>query len=88
MDKNQSFFSSPQASQFLQNQAQLRQLLQSPDTKKLLEMMQQGYGSKLQQAAQSAKQGDPSHLLEMVQQLMNDPEGAKAVENIQNRVSE
>ena len=75
------------AEQLKRNPAALRSLMQSPDGQALLRMLTQGdRGAGLQQAAQAAVQGDPAQITEMVNRLMQSPEGAALVERINRAV--
>ncbi len=73
---------SPQAAQLLKNKDQVMKMMNSPDARKLMELLQQNGGAGLQGAADAALKGDPSKLMGMVQQLMHSPEGAKTVEKL------
>ena len=75
------------AEQLKKNPAALRALMYSGDGKQLMAMLtQQDGGAGLQRAVQSAAKGNPSEMVEMVQQLMRQPEGAALVERIQKAV--
>ena len=64
----------------LAGSAAVKQLLQSQDTKRMMELLQSQGG--VQNAAKAAAKGDSSKLMEMMQQLMGTDEGAKLVERI------
>ena len=68
------------AAEQLKNKGAVRQLLQSEDTKRMMDMLSR-QGS-VQGAAKAAAAGDPSQLMGMMQQLMSTQEGAKLVERI------
>ena len=75
------------AEQLKKNPGALRALMQSGDGKQLMEMLTRGDGGAgLQRAVQSAAKGNPSEMVEMVQQLMSRPEGAALVQRIQKAV--
>jgi len=78
---SQSPLDSPQAAGLLKNQAKLKSLLQSPDTKALMALLQRG-GGDVQQAAKAAMGGDASQLQALLAQLTANPEGARLVEKI------
>ncbi len=86
MEKPNQIFDSPQAAKLLKNKDQVMGLMNSPDAKRLMSMLQQNNGAGLQGAAEAAMKGDPSKLMGMVQNLMNSPEGAKTVENINKNI--
>lgn len=64
------------------NQAALQQVLNSPDTKKVLAQLQKTDTARLQSAAQSALQGDPSALSGILEKLTGNPETRKAMESL------
>lgn len=69
--------------QMKQNPAALQHLLASRDGQMLMQMMnQQNRNGALQQAATNAMRGDTSQMMQMVNQLMQSPEGAALVERI------
>ena len=75
------------ANQLKSNPAALRSLMQSPDGQALLRMLTQGdQGAGLHQAAQAAAKGNPAQITEMINRLMQSPEGAALVERINKAV--
>lgn len=76
----------PQAANLLKNKRMLQQLVNSPDAKKLVEMLNQKGGTELQSAAKAAMNGDASALVGLVQEVMQRPEGVKAVEGINRNI--
>jgi len=62
------------------NRAAIAQLAKSGEARQLMDLLQQR-GS-VQEAARAAADGDPSRLMEMMNQLMNTKEGAELVERI------
>ena len=77
---------SPEATDLIKNKQKLMQLVNSPDAKKLMELLSQNNGSDLQSAAQSAIKGDAKALMNMMQQIMQRPDGAKAVEGLSKKI--
>lgn len=71
---------SAQAARLLQDNAAVEKLIQSPDTKLLMDMLSREGG--LKQAAEAAMKGDTSELQSMLDRLMKNPEGASAVERL------
>ena len=62
-------------------------LMQSQDGQALMRMLSDGSrGASLQQAAQSAANGDTAALAAMMQQIMSSPGGAALVEHIRKTV--
>ena len=70
----------------VKNRESLSKLAQSQDAQRLMELLNQGGG--VQDAAKSAAEGDPSALLNMVNQLMSTGEGAKLVERLSQQAKE
>ncbi|NCE63380.1 hypothetical protein D1159_02000 [Pseudoflavonifractor sp. 524-17] len=75
----------PKAAGLLKNRAALEALLRSPDTQKLMSMLEQAGGDGLQKAAASAANGDPSALKGMMDQVMRSEEGAAVVNRLQKQ---
>lgn len=75
----------PQAAKLLGDPAALRSLLASPETQKLMSLLNQRAGSSLQAAAQAAVKGKPEELMGLLNQVMGTPEGAHAVEDLQKK---
>ncbi len=78
--------SSPEASALLKDPSALTGLLGSPDTKKLMAMLNQSAGGDLKGAADAAMKGDASALMGLMQQVMGSKEGANLVDKIQKSV--
>jgi hypothetical protein len=76
----------PQAANLLKNKRMLQQLVNSPDAKKLVELLNQNGGANLHSAAKAAMNGDASALMSLIQEVMQRPEGAKAVEGINRNI--
>ena len=68
----------------LKENGAVRNLLQAKETKRMVELL--GNREEVHGAAKAAAKGDPSQLMKMMQQLMNDPEGAKLMELITKQV--
>ena len=74
--------------QLKSNPAMLQALMQSRDGQALMQMLTRNdQGAGLQRAVQSATKGDTSHIVRLVQQLMQSPDGAELVERINKAVS-
>ena len=75
------------AQQLKQNPETLRALMQSRDGQQLLHLLTQGdQGAGLQQAAQAAVRGNPAEMMQMVNRIMQSPDGAALVERIQKAI--
>jgi len=67
--------------------AALKSLMQSRDGQALMQMLTQGdQGAGLQKAVQSAAKGDTAAMVQMVNRIMQSPEGAELVERINKAV--
>ena len=75
----------PQAAQLLSDPKGLKNLLSSPETQKLMSLLNQSAGSQLQTAAQAAAKGKPEALMGLLNQVMGSPEGAQAVEGLKKK---
>ena len=75
MDQNMA-----QALKLLKDKQGLRQLLESPDTRRMMELLEAQGG--VQQAARAAAAGDTAQLMNMMNKLMAGTEGAQVVERI------
>ena len=64
----------------------IRRLAGSGDAQQLVAMLRSK--GRVQQAAQAAAKGDASQLMEMMNQLMSTPEGARLVERISRQAKE
>ena len=79
--------SAQMAEQLRKNPAMLKSLMQSRDGQTLMQMLTQGdRGAGLQRAVQSAAKGDTTAMVQMVNQIMQSPEGAELVERINKAV--
>lgn len=89
MSKSESAFDSlqqdPQAARILGDPATLKNILSSPETQKLVSLLQQVGGNGLKTATQNAAKGQPEALLQLLEQVTGSPEGAKAAEEFQKK---
>ena len=76
----------PKAAGLLKNKEALQRLLDSPDTKRLMEMLNRNAGEHLKSAAGAAAKGDTSQLMGIVQQVMQSKEGAQVIGRISQSV--
>lgn len=90
MKQNQAnlndMLSSPQAKNLLNNKQALESILKSGEAQRLMELLNKNAGSGLKNAAQSAMQGDASQLKKLVDDLMQNPESARLVEDLNKKV--
>lgn len=75
----------PRAAQLLRDPAALKSLLSSPETQKLMALLNQNAGGGLQSAAQAAAQGKPDALMGLLNRVMGSKEGARAVEELKKK---
>ena len=76
----------PKAAGLLKNKDALKSLLSSPDTQRLMQMLNQNAGDGLKSAASAAAKGDTSQLMGIVQQVMQSKEGAQVIQRINQAV--
>ena len=76
---------SPEAAALLKNPSALKTLLGSPEAKQLLTLLNAQHNTGLKAAAQQAKAGDTAALMAMVNDVMNRPEGAKLMAQIESK---
>ncbi|HIT02335.1 MAG TPA: hypothetical protein IAC21_05895 [Candidatus Enterenecus merdae] len=76
----------PQASRLLGDSAKLEQLKTAPETQKLFDMLRQGTGGDLEQAAGKAAKGDTGQLMGAIRRLMADPEGAQLIQKMKEKL--
>ena len=75
------------AQQLKQNPDMLRSLMQSRDGQTLMNLLTRGdQGAGLQQAAQAAAQGNPAEMVQMMNRVMQSPDGAALVERIRKAI--
>ena len=71
------------------NTASLLRLMNSPDGKKLVEMLQRQTGSgNLKRAAGAAAKGNTEGIAQILQDLVSTPEGAQVVERINRSIGQ
>ncbi|MCI8652035.1 MAG: hypothetical protein HFF05_06335 [Oscillospiraceae bacterium] len=78
----------PKAAQLLGDTAALKSLLASPETQKLVSLLNQKGGGGLQAAAKAAAKGQPDALMGILNQVMASPEGAQAAEAFQKKTQQ
>ena len=91
MDKKQpnlnEVLNSPKTADLLKNRQAMEALLNSNEARRLMELLNQNSGGGLKDAAQSAMKGDTAQLMGLVQGLMNNPQSAKLVEELNKKVN-
>lgn len=76
----------PEAAGLLKNKDTVMNLMKSPDTKKLMDLLNQKAGSGLKGAADAAMKGDTSQLMSLMETIMKSKEGAAVVERINQTI--
>ena len=76
----------PEAQALLKDTARLRQMLSSPEVRRLAELLNAFSGGNLRQAAQSARGGDSSQLEQMMRSLSSTEEGARLIAQLQGKL--
>ncbi|GEM_PF-3266588 len=77
---------SPEAAELLKDPARLKALMQSPETRQLMQLLSSRNGSGLRQAAEQAKKGNSSALSEMLRQVTDSREGADLIGRLQSKM--
>lgn len=65
---------------------QLGQLKDAPETQKIFAMLDKNTGGTLEQAADKAAKGDTAQLMEAIKRLMQDPEGARLIQQMKSKL--
>lgn len=76
-----------QVQALLRNQEALRQTLSQPETQKLLGQLRKKDPEQLQAAAQAAMKGNTAALAGILQDLSRNPETARAMEQLDRKLS-
>ena len=66
--------------------AKLEQLRDTPETQKIFAKLSQTTGGNLEQAASKAASGDTTQLMSAIRQLMQDPEGARLIQQMKQKL--
>ncbi len=76
---------SPQAQQLLHDKQALERLLHSGEARQLLQMLDEKAQGGLKSAAQEAMNGSQAQLQALMQGLMQDPKGARLLEQLNQK---
>lgn len=66
---------------------QLGQLKDAPETQKIFAMLDKNTGGTLEQAADKAAKGDTAQLMDAIKCLMQDPEGARLIQQMKSKLN-
>jgi len=80
------FKDDPKAASILNNKKLLNELLASPDTKKLIDLLNKNGGDSLKSAAESAAKGETEDLMSILNKVMKSEEGSQAVSGIKGKL--
>ncbi len=83
MSQKNAFMNSPDAAALLKDQAALKTLLSSPETRRLMSALTKQNGAQLTAAAKQAKAGDTSALSAMVSNLAATQEGSRLLNQLE-----
>lgn len=73
----------PQGRKLLGDEKKLEQLRSAPDTQKLFDLLGRSAGGDLEQAVQK---GDSAALVAAIRKVMGDPEGAKLIQSMKDKL--
>lgn len=76
-----------QPEQLLQNKQTVETIMQSREAKQLMDLLNQNSGQSLKDAAQSALKGDTARLTRLVDDLMQNPQSARLMEELQKKIN-
>ena len=77
----------PKAAELLKNKELIKTIMDSPDTKRLMELLNQNAGGGLKTAVSAATTGDTGALTSLLGKVMNSAEGAEVVSRINENVA-
>lgn len=75
-----------QAQTLISNREKLGHLMESPETQQLFSMLDQHTDCTLKEAAEHAAKGDTAQLMSAIKHLMNDPEGARLIQQMRSKL--
>lgn len=80
------FFHNSQAEKLMENSGDLEQLMGQPETQQIFSILRKSTGGNLEQAADNAAKGDSAQLMSAIKHLMSDPEGAKLIRQMKEKL--
>lgn len=78
---------SESAQKLMNNQTAIHRIQTAPETKKLMEMLNQQTNGSLESIANEATQGSPKQLMNAMQTLLQNPESHNLLEQIRKTLS-
>lgn len=78
---------SPQAEKLMGDGGKLEHLKNAPETQQLFSMLSRNTGGNLERAADSAAKGDSAQLISAIRQLMQDPDGARLIQQMKEKLN-
>ncbi len=79
--------SNPDVLRLLQDKEALRALGQSPEVKKLMATLSQKSGGRLEDVAAEAMQGNTERLSQLMKDVTQNPESAKTISDLKQRIA-
>ena len=76
----------PQAEKIMGNREKLGSLMTSPETQKIMELLNRNSGGNLEQIAGNAEKGDTAQLMNAIRQLMQNPEASQLIQQMKNKM--
>ena len=86
MPNYDQIFKGEQAAKLMNDTEKLTQLRDAPETQKIFSMLSQSTGGNLEQAAGEAAKGDTTQLVSAIRKLMQDPEGARLIQQMKEKL--
>ena len=77
---------SDSAKKLMSDPSALRHIQNAPETQRLMELLGQKAGSGTDQLANAASQGNSAQLMDVIQQLLRDPESQKLLGTISKKL--
>lgn len=76
----------PQAEKIMDDDKMLGHLMDAPETKKLFSMLTRNTNGNLEQMTESAAKGNSAQLLSAINQLLQNPEATKLIEQMKQKL--
>lgn len=75
-----------EAARLMEDRQALQDVMDAPETRQLMSMLQQSVGGDLEGAARSAMNGSPQALMDAMRKLMDSQEGAQVAQAVKRRL--
>lgn len=80
-------FKDEKTAKLMKDSAKLEQLRSAPETQQLFSMLNQNVGGNLESAAGDAAKGDTAQLVSAIRKLMQNPEGARLIQQMKDKLT-